>query len=350
MNEGKNFGEDVPLWLSGDWDESDFSDIVVSAEVKINRNIAGWPFACSSDARDAKEILRLAEDAVDGLGMLDVDLESAPIALRMFYRERRLISTSLAYGIPFTKLFYEPDESSSVAINEEDHIRIRHIVPGFGIQAAISGAAALEAAIGESVDFANSKEFGYLTACYAEAGSGMRISALVHLPALVLWQEGTQLSSYAQSRGVSISGGFGDDIMHGNFFHVYAEPDRMENVGSASKAVEDVLKFAVKREKKCRRQKMPDDIMHLLGCSFGNLKYGYATEYAAAANQISCCILASKLGLCNISANRWKTLMAWCMPGHLMLATNPDDVDRLEAGRATKIREAISGVDKFRLE
>ena len=190
------------------------SDIVVSSRVRLARNIRSIPFA--HRATDSQQ--RLVIDKV-----LDANAKTDCLADASFYNtgelsdldrqilvERHLISPALAEQRGQWGVLVGVDESLSVMINEEDHLRIQVIVSGFQPQRAWELCDRADAELSQSLDYSFSRKLGYHTACPTNLGTGLRASMLIHLPGLVLTQDMDKVVRGITQLGFTARGFYGE--------------------------------------------------------------------------------------------------------------------------------------------
>jgi len=167
----------------------------------------------------------------------------SPSQLR-FLVERHLISPALADGSGPRGLWVEQGEVLSVMVNEEDHLRVQAIVSGFEPYTAWKSAAALEKRLGGCLDFASRDPWGYLTACPTNTGTGLRVSALMHLPGLVLTQEMDGVGRGVAQMGCTVRGLYGEGTdVAGNLFQV----SNQITMGRSSEAILEMMDRVVLR-------------------------------------------------------------------------------------------------------
>lgn len=171
--------------------------LVLSTRVRLARNLAGRRFAGRSTAVDREGIFRLVEsaaaDAVPLAGAEWFRLDSLPRVDRRWLHERQLVSRELAGlaagGRVASGAAVAVAGGLAVMVNEEDHLRIQVLRAGVALQGAWDAAREADEALGGRLSFAFHPEFGYLTSCPTNVGTGLRASVLIHLPALVLTKE-----------------------------------------------------------------------------------------------------------------------------------------------------------------
>lgn len=203
-----NLGE----WLRGTGPES---DVVVSTRIRLARNFANFPFAGRASEMQKSEIESRAQEAVgraelahpasyinvNGLNSLD----------RQFLVERQLISRELATGIEGPRgVAFDDRESISIMVNEEDHLRLQVMRSGLALNEAWTEIDKVDDAIEAYITYAFHDEFGYLTACPTNVGTGMRASVMVHLPALGITKQIEKVFRALQKINLMVRGLYGE--------------------------------------------------------------------------------------------------------------------------------------------
>ena len=133
--------------------------------------------------------------------------------------ERHLVSPALAESKGQRGLLFGRDESLSIMINEEDHLRLQAILPGLQAEDAWAAVNALDDELGASVAYAHSDKWGFLTACPTNVGTGLRLSILIHLPALVLTEDMERVTRGLAEMAFTVRGFYGEGTHPvGNYF------------------------------------------------------------------------------------------------------------------------------------
>lgn len=190
------------------WYENATDDIVVSTRVRLARNFAGIPFR--PNAEQQAELSKRVRGALDrgSLAYTAYDMAKLDPAERQSLLEKHLISAQMADGRG--EALISADETVSVLIGEEDHIRIQCILPNLDLDAAWQTADRLDDLIEEQEDYAFSEEFGYLTHCPTNVGTGMRASVMLHLPALTMTGQIRAVSDAVAKLGIAVRGFYGE--------------------------------------------------------------------------------------------------------------------------------------------
>ncbi|MBR6408599.1 MAG: protein arginine kinase [Clostridia bacterium] len=203
--------------MKAKWYETsgDYGDIVISTRIRLARNLAEYPFPERMSASQRRECENKIKETVlnNGAGISKrfkyLELGLLPQAQVVSLVERHLISPEFAKDND-AKLLLLDDESVSVMINEEDHIRLQVMRSGLDPDGAFELADKLDTLLDEQLHFAFDDNLGYLTACPTNLGTGMRASVMLHLPALQENGSIAQLSSTISKLGLAIRGIYGE--------------------------------------------------------------------------------------------------------------------------------------------
>ena len=212
----------VGEWLKGD---GPFADVVISSRIRLARNIAGFPFLTKADESDRRRIYRLLNDCIAethlGPDTLFVDIDAAEELDRQVLVERHLISRQHADGEGTRGVAISKGERRAVMINEEDHLRMQVLRSGLQITGLYQEIDELDKMLEQQIEYAFDKRFGYLTACPTNVGTGMRVSVMLHLPALKLTNQIENMFRAAKDMKLAVRGlyGEGTDAV-GDFFQV----------------------------------------------------------------------------------------------------------------------------------
>lgn len=202
-------------WLDASGPES---HLVVSTRIRLARNLTGFPFWGRNSPEDRESITAEIADAARTMPSLSdatlYRLDAASTTTRRWLNEHQLVSRDLA-GLDATGRIRSGaalllGRWASAMINEEDHVRLQGFRSGFALEAAYDVTERVDREFGVRVSFAFHPEFGYLTACPTNVGTGLRASVLIHLPALVLTTEITKVLQGLAQVGLTYRGLFGE--------------------------------------------------------------------------------------------------------------------------------------------
>lgn len=241
-------------WLRGSGPQS---DIVISSRIRLARNLADYPFISHASSGDRADIERSLREAVLGLSNqrdLDyVDVATLATLDRQFLVERQLISREHAESDGARGVAIDGREQVSLMINEEDHLRIQVMHSGFDLQNAWEEINGIDDRIEEKVTYAFSKKFGYLTACPTNAGTGMRVSVMVHLPALVITRQIDKVFRSLQKINLAVRGLYGEGSQAmGDFYQISNQITLGRKEEQLVQHVSDVVPVIVEYEREAR--------------------------------------------------------------------------------------------------
>jgi len=216
------------------------SDIVLSTRVRLARNIKGIPFPNKISKEQAQSVIDMVDDALKMLSIKFTKIETDNISEKELSKliEARYVSPDMRkIKIPGA-VFISEDESISIMVNEEDHIRLQGIFAGEQTQTAYESLEKLDDYLADSLPSAVSEKYGYLTSCLTNVGTGMRVSYMMHLPAVVETGMAEKLFSTIGKLGVTVRGLYGEGTKPtGNIFQISnqitlgrSENELMENV------------------------------------------------------------------------------------------------------------------------
>lgn len=191
-------------------------DIACSTRVRLARNLQRFPFPAKADGKQKKEIERLVKEAVlSGNSILSQSFTYLPLdeiseeeAVSLV--ERHLASPEFISQRQDKALLLSKDESISIMVNEEDHLRIQVLLPGFSLKEAAETADRIDTLLAETLQFAYDPEFGYLTQCPTNLGTGMRASVMLHLPALTENGSMARITANLSKLGLTLRGTYGE--------------------------------------------------------------------------------------------------------------------------------------------
>ena len=235
--------------------EEIFKNVAVSTRMRLARNFADYPFPNRlKDERAAREIVRLIaaelnyRDTFDLYFMNNISEEKAA-----FLKERYLISQDLIENRRISAALISRDESISVMINEEDHIRAQYFMRGCDLERVYERISGIDDIMSESIPFAYDEEFGYLTACPTNLGTGLRASVMLFLPALTRRNLMRGISPELSRLGLTVRGAFGEGSgTEGELYQISNEVtlgiSEAEILSVVDRAVSTVVEFE-KRER-----------------------------------------------------------------------------------------------------
>ena len=267
--------------------------VVVSSRVRLARNLKKYPFSPKLSPEDAKALCEDVKNAFlnDRNPLAQqftyVDLTGQTPEQTEKLVEAHSISPALAQKTGARGLLLNQDETISILVNEEDHLRIQVILPGEGLDAAFDMADKLDALLEETLDYAFDKDFGYLTACPTNVGTGMRASYMLHLPALEMNGQIRSLAQNVAKFGMTVRGSYGEGSEAlGSLYQLSNQITLGQSEEELLNNLKKVLAAVIKQEEEARNQILQqrrDEAADLVGRSYGILSYaGKLTSQEAA--------------------------------------------------------------------
>ncbi|WP_417850518.1 protein arginine kinase [Thalassoglobus sp.] len=310
-------------WLRGTGPES---DIVISSRIRLARNVADFPFPTRTEEATQREIEHLLKDHIErldsGPGLSYINIEDASPLDRTFLVERQLVSREHSEGTGARGACISPKETVSLMINEEDHLRMQVLRSGYALDHAWSELNELDDRLEERVSFAFSDEFGYLTACPTNVGTGMRVSVMLHLPALVLTKEIQKVFQAMHKMNLAVRGLYGEGSQAlGDFYQISnqvtlgrSEEQIIQNV---KRVIPDILAYERRARKalvNADRQRLHDQVAR----AYGVLRSARQISSEETMEKLSSLRMGITLGLLdNLEMSTVNELFMHIQPAHL---------------------------------
>ena len=341
-------------WLDASGPES---HIVLSTRIRLARNLQGRPFTVRASKSDLMSVLDDVTAAARGTPVLrDAvlyridELESFD---RVLLHERHLISKELGgLGNPATGprigAGLLTTGASGVMINEEDHLRLQTLESGFALGSAFPAIERLDTDLGARLPVAFHPEFGYLTACPTNAGTGLRASVLIHLPGLVLTKEiGRVLQGLGQV-GLTFRGlyGEGSEVV-GNFFQVSNQTTLGKTEEDLVDHLDKIVRQVIQYELRARQVLLRDArgvTEDKIWRAYGLLRYARSLSFEELMNLLSGVRLGLSLKLLpGLRVYTLNKMMIFTQPAHLEQAAGRDlPQAESDAHRAAYVRRILA--------
>ncbi len=343
---------DALPWLEPTGEDA---ELVLSTRVRLARNLAGLAFAGRNSAIDREGILRQAEGACDDVAPLRPGswhrLDALPRETRRWLHERQLVSRELAGLAPGAQVASGAavvvEGGVAVMVNEEDHFRIQSLQAGFALEAAWQAAQAVDGALGDRLSFAFHPEFGYLTSCPTNVGTGLRASVLIHLPALVLTKEIARVLQGLAQVGLTHRGlyGEGSEVL-GNLFQLSNQTTLGKSEGELLDHLGRLVREVMAHERRAREVLVRDAawlVDDRVWRAWALLRHARALSFEETLNLMSGVRLGVGLGvLPGPSLATLNRLLVLAQDAHVARAagTGLDD-EALPGHRATLVRRML---------
>ena len=339
-------------WLSGDGPNR---QIVVSSRVRLARNLRDKPFPGWAKKSERLDVMNLVKEAVEHLPEMaesySENLEALSPLEKQVLVERHLISREhAAKGVGSAVVMNAP-QSLSVMINEEDHLRMQAIRCGLQLDNVFKMINSVDSELEDSLEFAYSSELGYLTACPSNVGTGMRASAMLHLPGLVMSDQINKIINSVNKIGLAVRGlhGEGTEAM-GNLFQVSNQTTlgeaEEEIIGRLNRVIEQVIEHE-QNARALLAQRKSITLHDQIGRAYGLLCHSYSISSKEALNLLSIIKLGIDLSVFP-DAHRFPVdeLFIETQPAHLQKGAQVVKMssEERDALRATIIRAKLSQV------
>src|SRR4051812_272438 len=338
-------------WLRG---SGPMSEIVISSRIRLARNVSSVPFLskCSRHQRHSVEskVRSTILEAAIAPQVLYVDLEAAPEIDRLLLVERHLISKPHATAEGARGVAVAENETVSIMVNEEDHLRIQVLRSGLQLEEAWEQINKIDDALESRLDFSFHPRFGYLTACPTNVGTGIRVSVMLHLPALKLTGEIEKVFRAAKDMRLAVRGLYGEGTeATGDFYQI---SNQTTLVKSEDDIISDfkhlVIPKIIDYEHHARRTLLNDRTVALDDKVFralGTLRFARLITSEDTLAFLSHLRLGVNLGrVKDIDLRTINELFLLSQPAHLQkLHGKKLDGDHRRAARAEFIRQRLNG-------
>jgi protein arginine kinase len=336
-------------WLAGKGREA---DVVLSSRVRLARNIAGFNFLSRITPAQQGEIARLSREAILGARLAD-DMSYLPLngldeVDRQVLVERRLISKELARGEGERGVAVGRQETLSIMVNEEDHLRLQSLRSGLELERAWEDLSTVDDALAARLPFAFNSEIGYLTACPTNVGTGLRASVMLHLPALAIGRHLEKVFNAVTRLNMAVRGLYGEGTQAtGDLFQVSNQRTLGRSESEIVESLSTVVPQVTEYERQLRQVLLKEnrgEIEDQVWRAYGLLANARTVSSEEALYLLSRVRLGVETGL--IDQVRTDTL------NRLLLQTQPAHVQKIAGGklkaaernvrRAELIRQVLS--------
>ncbi|MFH1707060.1 MAG: protein arginine kinase [Planctomycetota bacterium] len=333
-------------WLAGDGPEA---DSVISSRIRLARNVKGFPFVGRMRNTTKKEFVEFflhhVEDVICEYRLDWVDFTTLEeVDLRFLY-ERHLVSNEIVEGEGPRGILVNREESIAIMVNEEDHLRVQCLASGFAPGKFWQQIDRIDDLFDARIPYAFDPGIGYLTSCPTNAGTGIRVSVMLHLPGLVITNEIRKVFNAVGKLGLTVRGLYGEGTEGlGDFFQVsnqvtlgVSEADIIARVGSIVPRIIGYERKAREVLLKKRRLLIEDRI----GRAQGILRHAQAISSEEALTLLSLIRLGVATGLVSgMDLRVLNNLFLNCQPSHLQKRLNRTvEAEERDALRAAYLRE-----------
>lgn len=328
---------------------------VLTSRIRLARNLRGHPFPGWAKKDERAETLAILRPAIEGLSAMkdafSQELGALTPVQKQVLVERHLISREHAARGDGSAIVIERRQSFSIMLNEEDHLRMQSIRPGLRLTEAYEALSALDSELEQKLDYSFDPKLGYLTTCPTNLGTGLRASAMLHLPGLVLSDQIGPVLQAVNKIGLAVRGLYGEGTESlGNLYQMSNQSTLGESEETIISRLERVIAQVASHEQNAREKLMEDDpdmVADKIGRAYGVLRHAFLIDSKEALTHLSLLRLGGNLGFFpEGTVNLCDTLLMDIQQAHLQLHAgmklSPDHRDSI---RAEIIRSRLQSLD-----
>ncbi|HOK40145.1 MAG TPA: protein arginine kinase [bacterium] len=309
-------------WLDG---KGPYSDIVISSRIRLARNLANFPFPNQATKEELNNIKNLVETKIKKIksfkDLFVIKLNEIEEIDKHILIERHLMSHDMLEK-PDGMVIVNEEEEVSILVNEEDHLRLQVLTSGLQLKKCWKIINELDDAIEKEMQYAFSSEYGYLTSCPTNVGTGLRASVLVHLPGLVLSKHINQVLKSLANIGIAVRGYYGEGTeVIGNFYQISNQLTLGKEENTIIDDLEKIIKKIIENELQSREilyNELKIDLEDQIFRAYGILKNARIISSKEATELLSTLKLGIDLKLIkDIETSVLNELLIFTQPSHL---------------------------------
>jgi len=336
-------------WLKG---TGPHSDVVISSRIRLARNLNKFPFPHWASKAQLNEVIAKTKQAMEKVDLLKkstffllADLDSID---KQFLVERHLMSIEHTQKTEQKAVLISEEEIISVMINEEDHLRIQLMQSGFNIFQAWDIINRIDDELAKLLDYAFLPDFGYLTACPTNTGTGMRGSVMLHLPALVMSRQIERVLAAISKLSFTTRGLYGEGTQaSGNFFQISNQVSLGHSENEIIENINGLIRQIIEQELQARDillSKSKEILEDRINRSLGILKSARIITSQETIELLSMVRLGNDLGMVkDIDRRTINELFITTQPAHLQKLENKKlSSDERDLKRAELIRKKLN--------
>lgn len=325
------------------------SDVVISSRVRLSRNIKGIPFINRASKEELKEVYEKLKDITPSLGynLKFLSLDDMDSITKQSLVEKHLISPDFAKTkMPYTAIIINDEENICIMVNEEDHIKLQVFTSGLDIDNLLNLAVEIDEKIQSLVQYSYHEKYGFLTACPTNVGTGLKISTLVHIPALQMTGNLNKMLNIINNLGMNVRGLYGEGSKaEGDVYQVsnnqtlgITEKEIAKNLNLIAQKIIDQERLARKYLSK-NSLKLEDDVYR----SYGILVNARRLSEEETIDLLSKVKLGTDLGIIKeLNDKKIRELMLFTKPANMQkrLSAKLSVIDQ-EASRCEVIKQIV---------
>ncbi len=326
------------------------NDIAVTTRIRLARNVKGIPYPKRMGEAAARKLIEDVWAAFDNSPLKSelkiYDMNKIPDLEKKALIEKHLISAELCVSKVPSVAIISKDEKISIMVNEEDHIRIQVFEQGLEAESAYDIAKKIETLLSEKLRFDYDSEFGYLTSCPTNAGTGLRASVMLHLPAISAAHRINPLLKWAANLGMTVRGLYGEGSKaSGALFQL----SNQITLGTSEKDIISRFTAAscslISEERRICAELFENNYCELTDKSLrslGIIKNAYMISSSEALSLVSNVCMGANAGIIkNIDAPKLRSALFSSMPALMSLTMNDKGAQERDIKRAQILQEAL---------
>ena len=325
------------------------SDVVISTRVRLSRNIKGIPFINKALKEELKEVYDKVKEITPSLGynLKFLSIDDMDMITKQSLVEKHLISPDFAKTkMPYTAVVINDDENICIMVNEEDHIKLQVFTSGLDINNLLNLAIEIDEKMESLIPYSYHEKYGFLTACPTNVGTGLKISTLVHIPALQMTGNLNKMLNIINNLGMNVRGLYGEGTKaEGDIYQVsnnqtlgITEKKKKKNLNLLAQKIIDQERLARKYLSK-NSLKLEDEVYR----SYGILANARRLSEDENIELLSKVKLGTDLGIIKeLNDKKVRELMLFTKPANMQkrLGTKLSVIDQ-EASRCEVIKQIL---------
>lgn len=330
-------------WSSG---EGEQNDVVLSSRIRLARNFSDYPFPLMQSASSAEKVLGIMQNFCKKQdGYVFQNMQELTDLKRRVLVEKHLISPEHAVEDSSRAVVLNEDETVSIMVNEEDHLRLQCFAPGLNLMGLWEKANRLDDKIEEEASYAFDEKYGYLTCCPTNLGNGLRGSVMLHLPGLKLTKR-LGILNQLSNVGMNVRGLYGEGSeAYGDLYQISNQLALGQKETDVLTNLHGITEQIIKEERAARsylhthmKYAIEDECMRAMGI----LSHARRLNSKESLELISKVRLGISMGIIPVNMKKISGLYLLVQPGYLQLLRG-DDMDEQERDvyRAEKVKEHL---------
>ena len=322
------------------------SEAVVSTRIRLARNLKDYPFPIRLSADKAREVVDKVGEALKDceIKFHRIDLDNIPDTIRVAMIERHLVSPDFISEQEGRAVYLSDDNTVSIMVNEEDHIRLQVIKDGFELKDAYALADQIDNILSKKLSFAFHERLGYLTQCPTNLGTGMRASVMLHLPALSHAGLMPRLSSTIAKLGLTLRGTYGEGSKPvGELYQLSNQVTLGISEQAAIQNLEAIARQIMEQELQAREALKQDTIfIDRIYRAYGILTSAYMLSCSECTDLLSLVRLGAAIGILDLPLDELTKLLTEIQPATLNVAEGRVcPAAERDVIRAKKVKETL---------